>query len=137
MDREKLKAPKSHRKRTLALPAVSLKSMGETAGSTGPRIPRALLGTLLLVAGANVRGGDDAAFARGLHDAGSILSLEHFAAKAREIHPGTLVDARLHYEDEHQAYVYEIQILDGAGEVWEVEFDAETGALIERERRHP
>jgi uncharacterized membrane protein YkoI len=72
---------------------------------------------------------------RELQSAGKILSLENFMGKAVEIHPGRVIDAKLKWEDSHGHYVYEIDVLDPRGEIWEVEFDAQTGRLVERERR--
>jgi uncharacterized membrane protein YkoI len=80
---------------------------------------------------------DEAALAHGLRGSRSILGLEYFAEQARLAHPGRLVDARLRYEASHQRHVYEVFILDLRGEVWEVEFDASTGLLIEREKKGP
>lgn len=79
--------------------------------------------------------GDDAAMARRLRAAGEVLSLEQVALGARTLHPGTMIDAALTYETQHGGYVYEILMLDRGGGVWELEFDARTGALIEQERK--
>jgi len=83
----------------------------------------------------NAAGDDDfdAEHAHDLHAAGTILSLEHFIADARARHPGRVIDAKLHYEESHGHYVYEILILDRRGEVWELEYDAHSGVLIEKE----
>ncbi len=71
--------------------------------------------------------------ARRLYASGAILSLEHFVREAHKIRPGRVIEAALKYEDSHQRHVYEIVILDRYGRVWEVEFDAGTGKLIEHE----
>lgn len=73
----------------------------------------------------------DAAFARRLLAEGAVLPLEAFIDRARALRPGILIDADLRYEAQHRQYVYEIHMLDGNGFVWEVEFDAATGALLE------
>jgi len=77
---------------------------------------------------------EEAENAQELHAAGTILSLEYFIADARARHPGRVIDAKLHHEDSHGHYVYEILILDRRGEVWELEYDAQDGRLIEKER---
>lgn len=71
--------------------------------------------------------------ARRLHASGAILSLEHFVNEARAMRLGRVIDARLLYENTHGHHVYEILILDDGGEIWELEFDARNGALIEHE----
>jgi uncharacterized membrane protein YkoI len=39
-------------------------------------------------------------------------------------------------EEEQGHYIYEIELLDARGRVWNLEFDARTGRLVEdRERR--
>ena len=90
------------------------------------------LAALLLVGGSSYAD-EDAEHVRDLHAAGTILSLEHFITDARARHPGRVIDAKLHYEESHGHYVYEILILDWRGEVWELEYDARNGALIEKE----
>lgn len=75
----------------------------------------------------------DAELARRLLASGDILPLEHFITRAREIRQGTVIDAELAYEAEHSAYIYEIRLLDSDGDVWELEFDAANGRLIEHD----
>ncbi len=83
----------------------------------------------------NSAGGDeDAEYAHELHATGTILSLGYFLADARSLHPGHVIDAKLHYEESHGQYVYEILILDRRGQVWELEYDAHSGVLIEKEK---
>lgn len=62
---------------------------------------------------------------------GAVLPLDRFIDRARTLRPGRLIDAHLRYEETHRAYVYELEILDPSGVVWEVEFDAASGALLE------
>jgi uncharacterized membrane protein YkoI len=76
---------------------------------------------------------DDARLARRLLADGAILPLSHFIDYARSLRAGVLIDAELHFETEHQAYVYEMHMLDAAGTVWEMEFDAATGRMLENE----
>jgi uncharacterized membrane protein YkoI len=76
---------------------------------------------------------DDMEKARHLHALGTILSLGKLIEKAQKIRPGRVIDAALIYEDSHGRYVYEILILDRRGEIWELEFDAAYGSLIEHE----
>jgi uncharacterized membrane protein YkoI len=100
--------------------------------SARKRVFRGALAALWLF-GSAAGGDEDAEHVHDLRAAGTILSLEHFIADARGKHPGRIIDAKLHYEQSHGHYVYEILILDRRGEVWELEYDAHNGVLIERE----
>ncbi|WP_295539174.1 PepSY domain-containing protein [uncultured Thiohalocapsa sp.] len=75
----------------------------------------------------------DADRARRLAQEGAILTLEEILPLLREARPGTLIELELEYEREHGTYVYEMEVLDADGRLWEVELDASTGALIEVE----
>ncbi len=89
--------------------------------------------TALLTNSAQARGTDDAGadLARRLLSEGKILTLEHMIGRARALREGSLIDAELTYEEDHKGYVYELHMLDSAGDVWELEFKAETGEIIE------
>ncbi|KAA6186356.1 PepSY domain-containing protein [Thiohalocapsa marina] len=78
-------------------------------------------------------GEDDAALARRLFSSGVIKPLSYFIERAHALRDGLLIEAKLEYESEHDAYVYEIYLLDDSGQVWEMEFDAATGELYEYE----
>ncbi len=91
------------------------------------------IGMLLSIGMSCPRADDDVEKARRLHTSGTILSLEHMVREARKIRPGRVIEAELEYEDSHQRYVYEVEILDEHGRIWEVEFDAATGEIIEHE----
>lgn len=75
----------------------------------------------------------DADRARRLVQEGAILPLEEILPLVRQAKPGTLIELELHYEREHDAHVYEMEVLDADGRLWEVEFNAATGELIEVE----
>lgn len=92
---------------------------------------------LALSAGAGAVAASDADLALDLYAQGRAVSLETLIREARAIRPGTLLNATLHFEETHGRYVYEIQMLAPTGEVWELEVDAETGALIEHDPLHP
>ena len=66
--------------------------------------------------------GSDHERARALHEAGDILSLEQILERVRERHPGRLLEVELEQEDE--SLIYEVELLDGEGRVWELELDA-------------
>jgi uncharacterized membrane protein YkoI len=71
------------------------------------------------------------AVARRLSEAGVILPLEKIVAAARKIKPGEVLESEL--ERKGKDYVYEIEILDVRGQVWEVKLDAKSARLIKLE----
>ncbi len=74
---------------------------------------------------------ESASVARQLLKEGKIMPLQTILSKAAEIKPGQVIETDL--EKEHQRYVYELEILDKNGQVWELELDAQTGEFIELE----
>ncbi len=70
--------------------------------------------------------------ARSLRDQGEILALETILERARKDYPGKVIEVEL--ESEHGSYLYEIEILDKQGRVWELEYDARTGELVKQEQ---
>ena len=84
-----------------------------------------------LLAPAAVVADEDHVMARKLHEAGEIRSLEEISARARSEKPGEILETEL--ERDHGRYVYEIEILDPQGQVWELKLDAKTGDLIQAE----
>jgi len=87
----------------------------------------------LILFGNGIRADEDAETAHRLRSAGTILPLEYFLRDARARYPGHLIDVELEYEASHGRYVYEILLLDPWGILWELEYDARSGVLIERE----
>lgn len=86
----------------------------------------------LLFVQAPVLADEDHELARKLREAGAILPLEEIVRHARAAKPGELLETDL--EKKHGRYVYEVEILDKAGQVWEIELDAGDGRLISVER---
>ncbi len=67
-----------------------------------------------------------------LRDAGEILSLGAVIENYRRLRPaGRILEADL--EHEHGRYVYELTVLQHDGSVVEMEYDAQTGELLEIE----
>lgn len=77
-------------------------------------------------------GSDDHDEALKLKEAGEILPLEKIIEKARQHHQGRIIETELEREDGR--YIYELELLDENGEVWEFGFDAKTGELIKQEK---
>lgn len=62
--------------------------------------------------------------------AGKAVPLETILADAMRRVPGKVVEVEVDLEDDE----YEIEVLDADGVVWELEYRASSGALIEIER---
>lgn len=95
--------------------------------------------TLLLAVGGVVHVSDshadgdragDHVMARTLSTSGQILSLERIAEAAKRIQPGKLIDIDLDVESRPATWVYEVEVLDGQGRVWELKLDARNGELL-------
>lgn len=71
----------------------------------------------------------DSERARLLKQQGKILPLEQVIATAMTVKSGQILETEL--EEEDGRFVYELEILDEAGQVWELELDAATAELIE------
>lgn len=74
---------------------------------------------------------DNQAAARKLSASGKILSLEKIHQKAKAIKAGKILETEL--EIKGNQYVYEVELLDDKGLVWEIDLDAKTGKLIKLE----
>jgi uncharacterized membrane protein YkoI len=85
---------------------------------------------MVLLAG-TVSADDDHLEARRLVEEGSIQPLEGILEQVRELHPGRILEVEL--EKEHGLYIYEIEVLDNEGRVWEMEIDAENGEILKTE----
>ena len=74
----------------------------------------------------------DQATARKLSASGQILPLEIIHTKAKSIKAGKILETEL--ESKKGLYVYEVELLDAHGTVWEIKLDAKTGTLIKLEQ---
>lgn len=92
----------------------------------------AAAGLGLVLGTGGVQGSGDHEQARRLKEAGEILPLESIIEKARVAHPGRVIEAEL--ERRRGNYVYDVELVDRDGVVWELRFDAGTGELLETER---
>lgn len=75
---------------------------------------------------------DDDKRIRRLQRSGEVLSLDQIFNRARAVKQGRILDADLDEDDGR--LVYEIELLDASGRVWEMKLDAKTGRLIELEQ---
>lgn len=87
----------------------------------------ALLATVTAVPASEL----DADEARQLRESGAILPLSRIIGQARDAQPGRVIEVELESEDGEP--VYELEIIDAEGRVWELELDAATGRLLHRE----
>lgn len=71
---------------------------------------------------------DDVTEARRLRDAGIILPLESIIEQALQEHSGHVIATE--FEPRDGLYIYEIEVLDSSGTVWELEYDAAKGNLL-------
>ncbi len=69
--------------------------------------------------------------AKALVKQGIIVPMKAVVAKAEKLKTGRLLEAYL--RKKHGIYVYDVEILDAAGIVWELKFNAATGDLLEIE----
>lgn len=90
-----------------------------------------LIGTLLCWLGASVLADDSHLEARDLAREGKILPLQQILQRLDEVQPGQILEVEL--EREHGLLIYEIELLDEQGRVWEFEIDAASGEILERE----
>ncbi|MCK9532947.1 MAG: PepSY domain-containing protein [Gammaproteobacteria bacterium] len=69
--------------------------------------------------------------ARRLRQEGSIVALATVADAAQRVRAGELLEVELKHRRGH--YIYEVEILDERGQVWELKFDARDGNFLEEE----
>ena len=81
--------------------------------------------------GTQVVAEEDYQLAKKLREKGEILPLEKILAYARAKKPGEVLETE--FENKHGRYIYEVEILDSKGQVWELKLDAKTGQLIKIE----
>lgn len=74
--------------------------------------------------------------ARRLREAGKIQPLSVILHAARAVHPGRVLEVEL--EREHGQVIYEVELIDRRGRIWEMDIDAATAKVlnIKREKRH-
>mgnify|MGYP001827751128 CR=1 FL=1 len=65
---------------------------------------------------------------------GRILPLEQILERQRRDRPGRILEVELEREDGR--LVYELELLDADGQVWELYYDAVSGQLLQTEREH-
>ena len=89
-----------------------------------------LLSTTLLAAmpATLARADIDHREARELRLSGQILPLERIIEVVRQVKTGIIIETELEFEKGR--YIYEVEILDDEGLVWEIELDAATAEIL-------
>jgi len=90
-----------------------------------------LISVAILLLSTMSRADQNANQARQLQQQGDILPLEQIIELAVAVKQGQILETDLERDDGR--YVYELEILDSRGQVWEIELDAQTGELLELE----
>ena len=75
---------------------------------------------------------DDHIRARELSQRGEILPLGRISELAKAVRPGKLIDIDL--ERKRELWIYEVELLDDQGRVWEMKLDARNGELLKLEQ---
>ena len=70
--------------------------------------------------------------ARRLMESGAILPLETVMASILQQRSGRILEVEL--DERHDRYIYEVELLDQAGRVWEMRIDAVTGRILKSEQ---
>jgi len=69
---------------------------------------------------------------RSLQQRGAILPLQQILERARSHHQGRVLETELQQKGER--YIYELELVDDQGQVWEMKFDAASGELLKEEQ---
>lgn len=94
--------------------------------------PPALCLLLLLLLPAGMTEASEQQRARDLVEQGQILPLTEIIAHARTAQPGRILEVEL--KRKRDVWLYELEILDAQGQVWELLLDAGTGNVLKRKR---
>jgi uncharacterized membrane protein YkoI len=71
---------------------------------------------------------------RRMQQHGDILPLEQILRKADEQHAGRVLESELERNDGD--YVYDVEVVDDQGRVWEMRFDARSGEVLNQEQEN-
>ena len=71
---------------------------------------------------------------RSLQQRGAILPLQQILERARRYHEGRVLETEL--EQKGERYIYEIELVDDQGQVWELKFDAGSGELLREKQEN-
>lgn len=95
------------------------------------KVCKLLIISILLMSGAVMAKDIDQDDAKVLRQQGAILPLEKILQAAQKQHPGRVIQVEL--EEKKGRYVYEVEIVDNNGRVWEMKIDARDASLLSQE----
>jgi uncharacterized membrane protein YkoI len=98
------------------------------------KISAAIMATLFIVCPVWADDDFDQDEAAVLRQQGVIQPLENILRKANQLHSGRVMEVEL--KKQKAVYVYEIEIVDATGHVWEMQFNAQTAALMSQKQEH-
>ena len=67
-----------------------------------------------------------------LKESGQIMALEDLISQVRKNYPGRIIEIELDNDDGR--YIYELELVDENGVVWDMEVDAGSGEVLEYEQ---
>jgi uncharacterized membrane protein YkoI len=67
-----------------------------------------------------------------LKESGRIMPLEDLISQVHSEYPGRIIEVKL--DDDDGRYVYELELVDENGVVWDLEVDASTGQVLKYEQ---
>jgi uncharacterized membrane protein YkoI len=114
------------------IPRVGIKSGSEMVSRMSGLL-RFLMVLFLIVPLAAAAKDIDQDEAKALRQQGAILPLEKILQAAQSVHPGRVIKVELE-EKKRGRYVYEVEIADNNGQVWEMKFNASDATLLSDER---
>jgi uncharacterized membrane protein YkoI len=95
------------------------------------KVSKLVLVSLLVMPGVMLAKDIDQDEAKVLRQQGAILPLEEILQAAQKQHAGRVIQVEL--EERHGRYVYEVEIADNNGKVWEMKIDARDASLLSQE----
>lgn len=67
-----------------------------------------------------------------LKQSGKVMPLEDLIKQVRRDYPGRIIEIEL--DDEDGRYIYELELVDENGVVWDLDVDAKTGQVLKYEQ---
>lgn len=98
------------------------------------RVGRTLLISTLICSSGSTLGSEDHLQAKALVMGGTILPLEGILKQVAVDQPGHILEVE--FEQKNNQYIYEIELVDEKGLVWELKYNAKSGKLLEREQEN-
>ncbi len=101
------------------------------------RVGRTLLISILICSSGSTIGSDDSddhLQAKALVMEGTIIPLEEILKQVAVDQPGHILEVE--FEQKDNRYIYEIELVDEKGLVWELKYNAKSGKLLEREQEN-